>query len=226
MGESSAISMTATKTPPGGLAQAYGSAMRGIRGHGLHVKELPTGRSAGGWEHPAGQDFIQAFYRLSVFTSLLQFRTGESPLTCPAGGTTLPLPHEKLLLACRLGLSAVCAPLSAQIAPKAAADAPLTPEEAKKLQVVMTKATASPEAKAAEENLRKAREELAKATQAYQTSVEKAAIDADPAAAPVIEKTRRLQQEALARRSAGKPAGSSAVASAPVRRLESPHRPR
>jgi hypothetical protein len=67
----------------------------------------------------------------------------------------------------------------------------------------------------AEENLRKAREELAKATQAYQTSVEKAAIDADPAAAPVIEKTRRLQQEALARRSAGKSAGNTAVTSAP-----------
>ena len=122
---------------------------------------------------------------------------------------------KTFLLACCVGLSAVCAPLSAQVAPKATADAPLTPEEAKKLQAVMTKATASPEAKAAEENLRKAREELAKATQAYQTSVEKAAIDADPTAAPVIEKTRRLQQEALARRSAGKPAGSSAVASAP-----------
>jgi hypothetical protein len=64
-------------------------------------------------------------------------------------------------------------------------------------------------------NLRKAREELAKATQAYQTSVEKAAIDADPTAAPVIEKTRRLQQEALARRNAGKPAGNAAVTSAP-----------
>ena len=121
---------------------------------------------------------------------------------------------KTFLLACCLGLSAVCAPLSAQVAPKATADAPLTPEEAKKLQAVMTKATASPEAKAAEENLRKAREELAKATQAYQTSVEKAAIDADPTAAPVIEKTRRLQQEALARRSAGKPAGNTSVASA------------
>jgi hypothetical protein len=122
---------------------------------------------------------------------------------------------KTFLLACCVGLSAVCAPLSAQVAPKATADAPLTPEEAKKLQAVMTKATASPEAKAAEENLRKAREELAKATQAYQTSVEKAAIDADPTAAPVIEKTRRLQQEALARRSAGKPAGNTSVASAP-----------
>jgi hypothetical protein len=122
---------------------------------------------------------------------------------------------KNFLLACCLGLSAVCAHLSAQVAPKATADAPLTPEEAKKLQVVMTKATASPEAKTAEENLRKAREELAKATQAYQTSVEKAALDADPTAAPVIEKTRRLQQEALARRSAGKPAGNAAVASAP-----------
>ncbi len=71
----------------------------------------------------------------------------------------------------------------------------------------MAKATASPEAKAAEE--------LAKATQAYQTSVEKAAVDADPSAAPVIEKTRRLQQEALARRSAGKSAGNTAVTSAP-----------
>ena len=122
---------------------------------------------------------------------------------------------RSLLLACCLGLSAVCAPLSAQVAPKTTADAPLTPEEAKKLQVVMTKATASPEAKAAEENLRKAREELAKATQSYQTSVEKAAIDADPAAAPVIEKTRRLQQEALARRNAGKPSSNASVASAP-----------
>ena len=107
---------------------------------------------------------------------------------------------RSFLLAYCLGLSAVCCTLPAQVAPKAPADAPLTPDEAKKLQVVMAKATASPEAKAAEENLRKAREELAKATQAYQTSVEKAAIDADPAAAPVIEKTRRLQQEALARR--------------------------
>jgi len=122
---------------------------------------------------------------------------------------------KTFLLACCLGLSVVCAPLSAQVAPKATADAPLTPEEAKKLQAVMTKATASPEAKAAEENLRKAREELAKATQAYQTSVEKAAIDADPAAAPVIEKTRRLQQEALARRNAPKAAGNAAVAPAP-----------
>ena len=122
---------------------------------------------------------------------------------------------RSLLLACCLGLSAVCSTLSAQVAPKATADAPLTPEEAKKLQVVMTKATASPEAKAAEENLRKAREELAKATQAYQTSVEKAAIDADPAAAPVIEKTRRLQQEALARRNAPKSASNAAVASTP-----------
>jgi hypothetical protein len=122
---------------------------------------------------------------------------------------------KTFLLACCLGLSAVCATLSAQVAPKSTADAPLTPDEAKKLQVVMTKATASPEAKAAEENLRKAREELAKATQAYQTSVERAAIDADPTAAPVIEKTRRLQQEALARRSAGKPAGNTSVASAP-----------
>jgi hypothetical protein len=122
---------------------------------------------------------------------------------------------RSLLLACCLGLSAVCAPLSGQVAPKAPTDAPLTPDEAKKLQVVMTKATASPEAKAAEENLRKAREELAKATQAYQTSVEKAAIDADPTAAPVIEKTRRLQQEALARRNAGKPSGNASVASAP-----------
>lgn len=122
---------------------------------------------------------------------------------------------RSLLLACCLGLSAVCAPLSAQVAPKSPAEAPLTPDEAKKLQAVMTKATASPEAKAAEENLRKAREELAKATQAYQTSVEKAAIDADPAAAPVIEKTRRLQQEALARRNTPKPAGNTSVASAP-----------
>ena len=122
---------------------------------------------------------------------------------------------KTFLLACWLGLSAVCCTLLAQVAPKATADAPLTPDEAKKLQVVMTKATASPEAKTAEENLRKAREELAKATQAYQTSVEKAAIDADPAAAPVIEKTRRLQQEALARRNAPKPAGNTTVASAP-----------
>ncbi len=122
---------------------------------------------------------------------------------------------RSLLLACSLGLSAVCAPLSGQVAPKSPADAPLTPDEAKKLQAVMAKATASPEAKAAEENLRKAREELAKATQAYQTSVEKAAVDADPSAAPVIEKTRRLQQEAVARRSAGKSAGNTAVTSAP-----------
>lgn len=122
---------------------------------------------------------------------------------------------RSLLLACSLGLSAVCAPLSGQVAPKSPADAPLTPDEAKKLQSVMAKATASPEAKAAEENLRKAREELAKATQAYQTSVEKAAIDADPAAAPVIEKTRRLQQEALARRSAPKSTGNTAVGSTP-----------
>ena len=122
---------------------------------------------------------------------------------------------RSLLLACCLSLSAVCATLSAQVAPKATADAPLTPDEAKKLQSVMAKATASPEAKTAEENLRKAREELAKATQAYQTSVEKAAIDADPAAAPVIEKTRRLQQEALARRNTPKPASNAAVASAP-----------
>ena len=122
---------------------------------------------------------------------------------------------RSLLLACCLGLSAVCCNLPGQVAPKPPADAPLTPDEAKKLQAVMTKATASPEAKAAEENLRKAREELAKATQAYQTSVEKAAIDADPAAAPVIEKTRRLQQEALARRNTPKPAGNAAVASAP-----------
>jgi hypothetical protein len=122
---------------------------------------------------------------------------------------------KTFLLACCLGLSAVCATLSGQVAPKSTAEAPLTPDEAKKLQAVMAKATASPEAKAAEENLRKAREELAKATQSYQTSVEKAAIDADPAAAPVIEKTRRLQQEALARRNTPKPAGSAAVASAP-----------
>lgn len=122
---------------------------------------------------------------------------------------------RSLLLACCLGLSAACATLSGQVAPKSPADAPLTPDEAKKLQALMTKATASPEAKAAEENLRKAREELTKATQAYQTSVEKAAIDADPASAPVIEKTRRLQQEALARRNTPKPAGSAAVASAP-----------
>jgi hypothetical protein len=122
---------------------------------------------------------------------------------------------KTFLLACCLGLSAVCAPLSAQVAPKATADAPLTPDEAKKLQSVMAKATASPEAKTAEENLRKAREELAKATQAYQTSVEKAAIDADPAAAPVIEKTRRLQQESLARRNASKAAGNTAVGSTP-----------
>jgi hypothetical protein len=122
---------------------------------------------------------------------------------------------RSLLLACCLSLSAACATLSAQVAPKSTADAPLTPDEAKKLQAVMAKATASPEAKAAEDNLRKAREELAMATQAYQTSVEKAAIDADPTAAPVIEKTRRLQQEALARRNTPKPAGSSAVISAP-----------
>jgi hypothetical protein len=122
---------------------------------------------------------------------------------------------RSLLLACSLGLSAVCAPLSGQVAPKSPADAPLTPDEAKKLQAVMAKATASPEAKAAEENLRKAREELAKATQAYQTSVEKAAVDADPSAAPVIEKTRRLQQEALARRNTGKTAGNAAVNSIP-----------
>ncbi len=122
---------------------------------------------------------------------------------------------RSLLLACCLGLSAVCWTLPGQVAPKPPADAPLTPDEAKKLQAVMTKATASPEAKAAEENLRKAREELAKATQAYQTSVEKAAIDADPAAAPVIEKTRRLQQEALARRNTPKPAGNTSVTSAP-----------
>ena len=122
---------------------------------------------------------------------------------------------RSLLLACSLGLSAVCCNLPAQVAPKTTADAPLTPDEAKKLQAVMAKATASPEAKAAEENLRKAREELAKATQAYQTSVENAAIDADPAAAPVIEKTRRLQQEALARRNTPKPTGNAAVAVTP-----------
>ena len=116
---------------------------------------------------------------------------------------------RSLLLACCLGLSAVCATLSGQVAPKSPADAPLAPDEAKKLQAVMAKATASPEAKAAEEKLRKAREELAKATQAYQTSVEKAAIDADPTAAPVIEKTRRLQQEALARRSAVRRRGNA-----------------
>jgi hypothetical protein len=79
----------------------------------------------------------------------------------------------------------------------------------------MTKATASPEAETAEDNLRKAREELAQATQAYQTSVEKAAIDADSSAAPVIEKTRRLQQEALARRNTGNAAGNAATATAP-----------
>jgi hypothetical protein len=122
---------------------------------------------------------------------------------------------RSLLLACCLGLSAVCCNLPAQVAPKSTAEAPLTPDEAKKLQAVMAKATASPEAKAAEENLRKAREELAKATQAYQTSVEKAAIDADPTAAPVIEKTRRLQQESLARRNAPKAAGNTAVGSTP-----------
>ena len=67
---------------------------------------------------------------------------------------------RSFLLAYCLGLSAVSCPLSAQVAPKPPADAPLTTDEAKKLQAVMTKATASPEAKAAEENLRKAREEL------------------------------------------------------------------
>jgi hypothetical protein len=64
----------------------------------------------------------------------------------------------------------------------------------------MTKATASPEAKTAEENLRKAHEELAKATQAYQLTV---------------KKSRLLQQEALALRNAGKPAGNAAVATTP-----------
>ena len=124
-----------------------------------------------------------------------------------------------LLLACLLGLSAICGSLHAQVAPKATADAPLTPDEARKLQTAMTKATASPEAKTAEENLRKAREELAKTTQAYQTSVEKAAIDADPTAAPVIEKTRRLQQEALARRNASKAASPVAAAAGPRQTL-------
>ena len=61
---------------------------------------------------------------------------------------------RSLPLACWLGLSAVCCNLPAQVAPKSPADAPLTPDEAKKLQSVMAKATASPEAKAAEENLR------------------------------------------------------------------------
>ena len=136
---------------------------------------------------------------------------------------------KTFLLACLLGLSAICGSLHAQVAPKATADAPLTPDEARKLQTAMTKATASPEAKAAEENLRKAREELAKATQAYQPSVEKAAIDADPTAAPVIEKTRRLQQEALVRRNAGKAASPAAAAAGPrgrARRCASPPPPR
>jgi hypothetical protein len=131
---------------------------------------------------------------------------------------------KTFLLACCLGLSAVAFPLYAQVAPKAPADAPLTPDEARKLQAVMTKATTSPETKTAEESLRKAREELAKATQAYQASIEKAAIDADPTAAPVIEKTRRLQQEALARHNASKVAGSAAVATNPrqVPRITTP----
>lgn len=123
---------------------------------------------------------------------------------------------KALLLAFCFGLSAVAFPLSAQVAPKAPADALLTPEEAKKLQTAINKATSGPEAKAADENLRKAREELAKATQAYQASVEKAAIDADPTTAPVIEKARRLQQEAIARRNAS--TGASPTAVAPVQR--------
>ena len=121
---------------------------------------------------------------------------------------------KAFLLACCLGLSVVSSPLHAQVAPKAPADTLLTPDEAKKLQTAIAKATSAPETKAADENLRKAREELAKATQAYQASVEKAAIDADPTTAPVIEKARRLQQEAVARRNSGAGVGQTAVSTA------------
>lgn len=120
---------------------------------------------------------------------------------------------KSLLIACCLSLS-VFFPLSAQVAPKAPADTLLTPDEAKKLQTAIAKATDAPEAKAADDKLRKAREELAKATQAYQASVEKAAIEADPTTAPVIEKARRLQQEAVARRDANKGAGPTALPAA------------
>jgi hypothetical protein len=122
---------------------------------------------------------------------------------------------KSFLLACCLGLSVVSLSLSAQVAPKAPADTLLTPDEAKKLQAAIAKATTAPETKAADENLRKAREQLAKATQAYQDSVEKAAIDADATTAPVIEKARRLQQEAVARRNASNAAGPTAVSTAP-----------
>jgi hypothetical protein len=119
------------------------------------------------------------------------------------------------LLAFCIGLSAIVAPLSAQVAPKAPADGAITPDEVRRLQAAMAKATAATEAKAADENLRKAREDLAKATQAYQASVEKAAIEADPTTAQVIEKAKRLQQEAVARRNAGNPTGTPTNATAP-----------
>lgn len=101
----------------------------------------------------------------------------------------------------------------------------ITPEEARKLQSTINKAAASPEAKAAEENLKRAREELAKASQAYQASVEKAAVELEPSVAPVLEKTHKIQQDAQTRRSQAKPGSpttTSGAVRAPVRPTNQP----
>ncbi len=145
-------------------------------------------------------EVIQAFYRTIVFTNLLQIHTASVPLTGLGGGTTLPAPHEKplaRLLARPVGRLLQPPRPGRPEVPGRSTSHPRRGQEAASRDGQGHRFAGS-QGRGGEppEGPRKTRQSHA----AYQTSVEKAAIDADPAAATVIEKTRRLQQEALARR--------------------------
>jgi len=102
------------------------------------------------------------------------------------------LPRFLLLFA------SVCV-LDAQKAP----DTPpvqLTPDEAKTLQLTLTKAMATQKSKEAEARLKAAKDEVAKASKEYQEAIERSAVEIEPKSAVILDKTHKLQQDMQARR--------------------------
>jgi len=123
---------------------------------------------------------------------------------------------RRVLLACCLGFAAFGAPLIAQVSPQTPTDTMLSPEETKKMQTAFAMATSAPASKTAQANLLSAVTNRDKAAQAHQDIIEKTVIQLDPTAAPLVEKNKRLQQEAIARRNAGLAVKSNATTTTPA----------
>lgn len=130
-----------------------------------------------------------------------------------------------VLLACCLGFAALVAPLIAQVSPQTPTDTMLSPEETKKMQTAFAMATSAPASKTAQANLLSAVTNRDKAARAHQDIIEKTVIQLDPTAAPLVEKNKRLQQEAIARRNAGLAVKSNATTTTPSPASPAPKAP-